>query len=235
MTGRLEHLFWILGAVLVLPFIVHHGVLTGKQDEVRQTIPQLRSVPVLPAVMTSLTPAEESPASSIVQPGGHHARDPRWQEAAERFEAPVARLVIPALQSEVAVFASGGEWALSQGAGVIADTADLNQARNIGVASHADGHFQQLDRLALGDLLLLETDWTLRQFRVVDSRRATAPEALAGFDGQSTMTLVRSPAGNGSDYLIVSALEVQHTRAAADQPALPRPAAYGYSEKTLKF
>jgi sortase A len=69
----------------------------------------------------------------------------------------LAVLRVPGVNLEVPVHAGTAESVLSRGAGLIEGTAAPGSPGNVGIAAHRDSFFRPLERVAIGDLIELDT------------------------------------------------------------------------------
>lgn len=220
MLKGLERLFWLVGGFLIVPFVVQQGLALSSHSPKRMEAPQLYSTPVAqPAVARKLVPVHKSP---VIEPRLEKpdtslwsaSRIAAWGETVDIVDRPAATLFIPSLHVEIPVFDQLNEAAVTLGASLIPGTGELNKSSNLGLASHRDGHFRHLKDLTEGDLLLLRTDSTLRQFRVVNTR-IVRPEDTWVLEPSETpsITLVTCYpfyfVGSAPQRYIVSAQEVQ--------------------------
>jgi sortase A len=81
---------------------------------------------------------------------------------------PVALLRIGSVGIEVPVYANASEWNLNRGAGLVEGTAPPGSNGNIAIAAHRDGYFRALERVAVGDVLELETSSGGRRYRIAE-------------------------------------------------------------------
>ena len=178
MKQELERLFWILGAVLILPFLIQQGIGLSSDDG-KPAVAELRSIPVMqPAVATSLaSPRQAAPEVQTLGLTWEQTERPsvaQWAGQVDPLEQAVGTLFIPVLGLQVPVFADSDEITLALGASIIPGS-NLHEAGSVGLASHPDGHFRHLKSVVTGDLLLLKTKAGLRHFQVVETR-IMAPE-----------------------------------------------------------
>lgn len=219
MKQELERLFWILGAVLMLPFLIQQGIGLSSSDG-KPAVAELRSIPIMqPAVITSLSGDNASAryaappiqTLSLSWEQEEQRSMPRWAGQVGTVEQAIGTLFIPVLGVQVPVFANSDEITLALGASIIPGT-NLQDAGSIGLASHPDGHFRHLKSVSTGDLLLLKTQTGLRQFQVVETRIMAPEDSWTPSAGENAgLTLVTcypSSAGTPPQRLVVSAREV---------------------------
>lgn len=250
MRQGLERLFWVVGGLLLLPFVVQQGLIVDRSAAPAVYAPQLYSAPVAqPAIASSSTSMAASTNKSHSQPAVEAvalqppdtslwsaSRSKAWDRWADFVGRPVGSLLIPALDVEVPVFSESNELAFTFGAGIIPGTGNLDTDGNIGVASHRDGHFRHLKNIALGDLLLLKTASRLRQYRVVEIRVVEPSDTWVLERGdRPAITLVTCYpfhfVGSAPQRYVVSAQEV-HAELTSARPS--HTVIGGYYE-TLKF
>lgn len=233
MKQGLERLFWIVGGVLLLPFILHQGIILSYNSSPASQVAHLVSRPAAPNAAPRAT-EEPRDLVDISQWAGNRAG--ARTELIALIDRPVAILSIPALKMEVPVFNDLGEVALTLGAGLIPGTADVDGSGNIGLASHRDGHFRHLKNVSSGDLLLLNTARGIRHYRVAEVRVVNPNDTWVLDQGDlSSITLVTCYpfhfVGSAPQRYVVSAWEVQ-TRPIAAQ--LDHSVIGGHHE-TVKF
>jgi sortase A len=250
MQQGLERLFWVVGGLLLLPFVIQQGLVLDRSAAPTAHAPQLYSAPVAqPAIARSLSPTGAAPAAEILQADSAEtslqkpdtslwsaARAAAWENLADLVGRPAGSLLIPALDVEVPVFTESSELAFTLGAGIISGTGNLDADGNIGVASHRDGHFRHLQNVAVGDLLLVKTASRLRQFRVVETRIVEPSDTWVLNRGDTpAITLVTCYpfhfVGSAPQRYIVSAQEVQSELTSVD----PSNTVIGGYYETLKF
>ncbi|MCW8194657.1 class D sortase [Proteobacteria bacterium 005FR1] len=92
MRQGLERLFWVIGGLLVLPFILQQGLVLSRNSDAAAA-PQLYSAPVAhPAIATSLRPAEIATTRDATdERESLHTSAPK-QPAANRADAGSARI-----------------------------------------------------------------------------------------------------------------------------------------------
>ncbi|WP_433610186.1 class E sortase [Dactylosporangium sp. CA-139114] len=98
--------------------------------------------------------------------------DARW--AADRPEAatgPVARLHLPTLRLDLVVLGGAGGHDRDRGPALVPGTAAIGAAGNTGVTGERrPGVFWDLDRLGIGDPVVLETRESWFVYRVIEAR-----------------------------------------------------------------
>jgi sortase A len=82
--------------------------------------------------------------------------------------ASLAVLRVPGVDLEVPVHAGTAESVLSRGAGLIEGTAAPGSRGNVGIAAHRDSFFRPLERVAVGDLIELDTLERTVQYRITE-------------------------------------------------------------------
>jgi sortase A len=87
---------------------------------------------------------------------------------AEGAPLPEALLRIPRVGLEVPVYADTNERNLNRGAGLIAGTAAPASDGNVAIAGHRDGYFRVLERIVVGDVLELDSQFRRRRYRVTE-------------------------------------------------------------------
>ena len=114
---------------------------------------------------------------------------PPWPWADTR---PVARLIAPRLGVEVYVLAGSSGRTLAFGPGHVAGTPLPGYAGNSVIAAHRDTHFAFLQRLRLGDELIVETVEGLRRSYTMTSAEVAHKSAtyVMASDGGSRLTLI---------------------------------------------
>jgi sortase A len=127
---------------------------------------------------------------------------------------PVALLRIGSVGVEVPVYADASERNLNRGAGLVAGTAPPGSDGNIAIAAHRDGYFRALERVAVGDVLELETPLLRRQYRVAEVSIVEPTDVRPLLEtGVPTVTLVTCYpfyfVGNAPRRYIVRALALQ--------------------------
>jgi sortase A len=115
---------------------------------------------------------------------------------------------------EVPVYVDASERNLNRGAGLVAGTAPPGSDGNIAIAAHRDGYFRALERVAVGDLLELETPLLRRQYRVAEVAIVEPTDIRSLLEtGVPTVTLVTCYpfyfVGNAPRRYIVRALAQQ--------------------------
>jgi sortase A len=99
--------------------------------------------------------------------------DARWAAAgpAPSRPAPVARLHLPTLRLDLVVMRGSAEADLRQGPGYIPGTAPIGAAGNTGITGRRyPGVFWDLDRIGIGDPVVLETREAWLVYRVIEAR-----------------------------------------------------------------
>ena len=107
------------------------------------------------------------------------------------LDLPMAVLRVPSIDLEVPVFDGTDEVTLNRGAGRIEGTSLPGQQGNLGIAGHRDGFFRQLNDLALGDRIVIDT-LDLSSTYIIEDLRVVEPSdvwVLGPTDSQ-TVTLV---------------------------------------------
>ncbi|MGI5236618.1 sortase [Dactylosporangium sp. CA-139066] len=85
--------------------------------------------------------------------------------------APIARLHLPTLRLDLVVVGGSAEADLRQGPGLIPGTAPIGAAGNTGIAGgRYPGVFWELDRVGIGDPVVLETREAWLVYRVIEAR-----------------------------------------------------------------
>ena len=106
-------------------------------------------------------------------------------------EMPLAILRVDEVALEVPVYGSTDEWNLNRGAGWIEGTSRIGERGNVGVAAHRDGYFRALEKVELGQRVVLETLGGTIDYRITGIRIVTpdAVEVLAP-TARDSITLV---------------------------------------------
>lgn len=118
------------------------------------------------AVSGSAALAQVAPAASNAAPVKALAA-PR--EPAPTFvsdNGPLGLLEIPSLDLRTAVYADTSEVNLNRGAGLIRGMARPGEGGNLGVAAHRDGFFRPLERIEVGDAIMVRTAASHYLYRV---------------------------------------------------------------------
>jgi sortase A len=105
---------------------------------------------------------------------------------------PVAILSISRLNLEVPVFSELNQRSLNRGAAIVTGSPEPFEPGNISVAAHRDSFFRPLKDVNVGDVVLLQTAKTNREYRVVEIF-ITDPldvSVLESIDEQSVLTLI---------------------------------------------
>ncbi len=102
--------------------------------------------------------------------------------------APVGRLEIPALNLSVMVFEGDGDSILARGAGHIPETAWPGVPGNAGIAAHRDTFFRRLEKVRVGDEVVLTTLAGPYCYRV-QSIRVVGPDDVQVLASTATETL----------------------------------------------
>jgi sortase A len=125
----------------------------------------------------------------------------------------LAVLRVPGVDLEVPVHAGTAESVLSRGAGLIEGTAAPGSPGNVGIAAHRDSFFRPLERVAVGDLIELDTLERTIQYRITELS-VVEPTDVHVLDeiGRPVLTLVTCYpfrfVGNAPQRYIVRAVAV---------------------------
>lgn len=129
------------------------------------------------------------------------------------LDAPVARLIIPALELDEIVLEGVTERQLRAGPSHLPGSAVPGLAGNAIVSAHRDRHFHGLDRLTIGDTIITETRhnrtvWALDKRRVIDRH---APALFDSREPRLTLTTCWPVRwfGPAPDRLILTAIPVR--------------------------
>lgn len=95
-------------------------------------------------------------------------RKTNYLESLDAKPKALARLEVPSLNINVAVYATDSELHLDLGSGVIQGMDYPHENGHIGIAGHRDGYFRALKNIAVGDTLLLHTLNGAKEFVVED-------------------------------------------------------------------
>jgi sortase A len=88
--------------------------------------------------------------------------------AAASPRSSLAVLRVPGVDLEVPVHAGTAESVLVRGAGLIEGTATPGSTGNVGIAAHRDSFFRPLERVAVGDLIELDTLERTIRYRITE-------------------------------------------------------------------
>jgi sortase A len=125
----------------------------------------------------------------------------------------LAVLRVPGVDLEVPVHAGTAESVLSRGAGLIEGTATPGSHGNVGIAAHRDSFFRPLERVAIGDLIELDTLERTIRYRITELS-VVEPTDVHVLDeiGKPVLTLVTCYpfrfVGNAPQRYIVRAVAV---------------------------
>lgn len=186
----LEILFWLVGAALVMAYML---VLGWTELERRSGIQDFAVARQAAAQQREPGPSATAPVAAEVLQASEAA--PPLPPAAVVVKAPsdaaVAILRIRGIRMEVPVSPGTEEHVLQRGAGWIDGTAAPGSDGNVGIAAHRDSHFRGLKDLVVGDLIELDTLERTRSYRVTGLSvvEPTDVHVLAE-TGESVLTLV---------------------------------------------
>jgi sortase A len=136
---------------------------------------------------------------------------------------PIARLVVPSLAIDQIVLEGAYGRTLAFGPGHVESTGPLEGADSIILTGHRDTHFQFLEKLQAGEIILLQTRtgrwhrFAVRDRQVVDSRKAR----IFTQEGKRQLTLVTcypfhaTVAGGPLRYMVIAEIV---ERMAEDKP-----------------
>lgn len=160
----LEILFWSVGAVLVMAYMLVLGWTELERQSGLQDFAMARQVA---ALQQEPGPSDASPSAAGLQSVPELPPSPPMAAAVKApSDAAVAVLRIPGIRMEVPVSPGTEEHVLQRGAGWIDGTAAPGSDGNVGIAAHRDSHFRGLKDLAVGDLIELDTLERTRSYRV---------------------------------------------------------------------
>lgn len=160
----LEILFWSVGAVLVMAYMLVLGWTELERQSGLQDFAMARQVA---ALQQEPGRSDASPFAAGLQSVPELPPSPPMAAAVKApSDAAVAVLRIPGIRMEVPVSPGTEEHVLQRGAGWIDGTAAPGSDGNVGIAAHRDSHFRGLKDLAVGDLIELDTLERTRSYRV---------------------------------------------------------------------
>lgn len=145
------------------------------------------------------------------------ARKTSYLSALNAKPKALARLEVPTLDMNVAVYATDSDLHLDLGSGVIQGMDYPHENGHIGIAGHRDGYFRALQNVAVGDKLLLHTLNGVKAF-VVEELLVINPnevDHLAATDEQRLTIVTCFPfyfVGDAPQRYLVRALPVNSSQ-----------------------
>lgn len=106
--------------------------------------------------------------------------------------APIALLTVSRLDLQVPVFRELNQGSLSRGAAIVTGSPLPGESGNISVAAHRDSFFRPLKDIRIGDVVVLRSTQTSREYRVVEIF-ITDPldlSVLESIEQQTLLTLI---------------------------------------------
>lgn len=200
-AGWGERLTWGIGIALLLSYAGVRLWLDDSSETAVESFRQVRQTQSSPsrdqhAGVDSTPLAFESGATlQVIAPDTENwsagRRQAFEQVLASDHELPLAILRIDDLALEVPVYGSTDEMDLNRGAGWIEGTSRIGERGNVGLAAHRDGYFRALEKVELGQELVLETLSKTIDYRITGVRIVTpdAVEVLAP-TARDSITLV---------------------------------------------
>jgi sortase A len=138
---------------------VYGGVSWWGEAERQRSIAEFASARQHPEAFHPEAFQERLPAGVAVDAEGMTPSSPH---------SSLAVLRVPGVDLEVPVHAGTTESVLSRGAGLIEGTAVPGSPGNVGIAAHRDSFFRPLERVAVGDLIELDTLERTIRYRITE-------------------------------------------------------------------
>jgi sortase A len=204
-TPSIEKVLWILGVTLIATYGAMRAYADVRRHEGIVAFTQARLV----SQTVVMTPPDQSSWSD------GRIRAYALNRVSQSEELPEAVLRIPGVKLAVPVYADTSAANLNRGAGLIAGTARLGAAGNVGIAAHRDGFFRVLKDVAVGDRLEIERLSGTRVYRI-SALSIVSPEDTRPLNqtSGSVVTLVTCYpfyyVGNAPRRYIVRAVAVDH-------------------------
>jgi sortase A len=163
----IEISMWTVGLALLMSYGAVRLWLEHARAEGVRLASQSSAVSRSGATLTSVTPGA---LGQIDQTLWSDQRRQAFAPAAAAPGVPVGVMRIASVRLEVPVYDELTELNLNRGAARIADTADLLEAGNTGIAGHRDGFFRKLKDVQLGDDVQISARGRTAHFRVSEIR-----------------------------------------------------------------
>lgn len=179
-----------LGAALIMLYFSARAFAGYERREAIQIFAQVRS-PVISELALRRHLSDRTPDQSLWSVARRQHYAAQLAETADSPAIPAAVLRIPSVQLEVPVYADENERNLNRGAVLVAGTALPDSDGNVAIAAHRDGYFRVLEKVAVDDVIIIDSLSGSRQYRVTAlSIVAPTDTSVLGRTEGATITLI---------------------------------------------